>query len=132
MFELASKIKLRFQYKGIIGVEDLWDLQLIDLNEIAKKVNRQLKNLDDEDFISGDVKVTKEKENLQLQLDILKHIIAIKIEDRELKLKARERLEKRKHLQELIYDKQNKELSEKSLDELVKMLNEVDENLINS
>lgn len=37
MYLKANKLKLRFDYNGKITVEDLFDLKLYQLNEIAKK-----------------------------------------------------------------------------------------------
>ncbi|MFA5457111.1 MAG: hypothetical protein WC261_05690, partial [Synergistaceae bacterium] len=61
MFEKATRMKLRIATgKGNLSVEDLWDLNLAQLNEVAKGLNRRVKELGEEDFL----KVEKKEETL--------------------------------------------------------------------
>lgn len=77
MFEKAAKCKLRFQSsKGALSVEDLFDLSLTSLDNLAKDVNRQLKAEVEESFIE---KKSQNSSDLELRLDILKHVIAYKV-----------------------------------------------------
>jgi len=84
IFEQASRKQLRFTTpKGLMPTEMLWELPLqskagnVSLDSIAIDVNRHLKSLGEESFVSSDTNSAARAEN-QLRLDILKHIIAVK------------------------------------------------------
>jgi hypothetical protein len=85
IFESASKTQLRFQSnKGLLSTEDLWNLPLtsksnFDLDTLAKYVFAELKATEEGSFVS--VKTNPAKAVLELKLEILKHIIAVKIQD---------------------------------------------------
>jgi len=122
MFEKASKQKLRFDsVRGALTTEDLWDLPLtsrnsFDLDTIAKSVNSKIKEAEEESFVS--VKVNPVKTKLTLQLDILKHIIAEKVQAA---TEAQERVQResqRKKLEEVLATKQDAALSTLSVEEL--------------
>lgn len=84
IFELASKRKLRFpSIKGDLTTEQLWDLSLtsksgLDLDAVAKTVNAELKATAEESFVA--VSTNPRKAELELKLEIVKHIIAIKMQ----------------------------------------------------
>lgn len=81
MFEEATRLKLRVQtQKGSLGVEDLWDLSLTQLNEVAKSLKRQLKASEEEDFLK---EVSKENSTLELRFNIVLHILRTKQKERE-------------------------------------------------
>jgi hypothetical protein len=87
MFEQAARLKVRYSTaKGQLTVEDLWDLPLTsttgkaNLNDIAKGLNRELKNADDEDFVN---RATSTNTELALKFDIVKHIIAVRLAENE-------------------------------------------------
>lgn len=125
IFEKASKLKLRFaSSKGQISTEDLWDLSLTNLDSLAKTVNKSLKEEAEESFI-GERKSSSTTLQ-ELRLDILKHVISVKLEEKE---NARIRAEKNAkiaQLKELLNSKKNEELASKSSDEIEKMLSELE------
>ena len=46
IFEAATRYKYRFPFKGMISVEDLWDLKLQDLDSVFKLLkNRVMKKV---------------------------------------------------------------------------------------
>lgn len=124
IFEKASKSKLRFATgRGQLATEDLWDLSLESLDTIAKAVNKQLKAETEESFIG---KKSKANETLELQLEILKHIISVKLQEKEIKAQRAERNAKLAQLRELAASKTNEALAGKSLEDINRMIAELE------
>jgi hypothetical protein len=120
MFEKASRMKLRYQTnRGVISVEDLWDLSLESLDAIAISLNKKLKESQTESFIKTKTKDTTE---LELKFNIVKHIIDVKLSEAEARKNAAEKRAKKQKLMDLIAKKQDAELEGKSVDELMKEL----------
>lgn len=123
MFELASRSKTRFPYKGQISVEDLWDLPVEALDSIYKTLNAKVKQSNEESLLA---KPTKQDAELTMQIEIVKRIVAVKQEEAALRLKAKEQREKKQRLMEILANKQDAELQNKSAEEIQKMLAELD------
>lgn len=122
MFDKATRLKLRFNSnKGQLSVEQVWDLSLTALNEMAKGLSRELKaaSVDDEDFIGNNTSVDSQ---LQLRFDIVKSIISTKLKERDDSLSAAEKREHNQAILELIKKKQQEELAGKSVEELQALL----------
>lgn len=128
MFELATRKKYRFDSKkGLISTEDLWDVPLtahdgFDLNNIAKKISKELKESSEEEFVKP---ATTGNQLLEAKLEIVKHIIAVKIEERDAREKAEEKRAQKQRLMELIERKKEADLEGKSLEELQKLMDEL-------
>lgn len=120
MFEQASRQKLRFQSSiGQLSVEDLWDLPLtskskVSLDGLAVQINRQLKDEQQESFVTP---VTSGSD-LQVKLDILKHIIRVKMDENQARLQENERAEKRRKIADIIARKEDQSLEGLSIEEL--------------
>ena len=128
MFEKATQQKLRFNsVMGNLTVEDLWDLPLkttsdarASLNNVAVVVNRLLKaNKEELDFISD---TPKADSILELKMDILKHIIQVKLEAAEIAATRKANRERNAKIREIIDQKGDATLQRKSVKELEKML----------
>lgn len=121
MFEQASRIKLRFDTAvGVLNVEDLWDLPLtssrgISLDDIARSAHRQIKGAETESFV---VKTTSANATLQLSFDIVKHIIDVKLAEKEAALAASANREKKQRILAIIADKKDEQLKGAPLEEL--------------
>lgn len=122
MFDQATRLKLRFEStKGLLSVEQVWDLNLNSLNELAKSLSRQVKAAgdDEENFIGAKSTVDSQ---LQLRFDIVKHIIAVKLKERDDSATAAERKANNQVILDLIQRKKQQELENKSVEELEALL----------
>jgi hypothetical protein len=126
MFEKASRLKLRIPTNlGSLNAEDLWDLPLtsrnsLDLDTVAKALHRSIKASEEESFIT---KTSKASETLQLRFDIVKYIIDVKMAEAEVEKTKSENKAKRQRILEIVAAKQNKELEDKPLAELLELAN---------
>ena len=119
VFEMASRMKFRFPYKGQIAVEDLWDLSVESLDSIFKTLKSQVKKNEEESLLRTK---SKEGEILDAQIEIVKHIVSVKLDEADKRAKAREKRQRDQRIMEIIADKKDAALKEKSVEELEKML----------
>ena len=119
LFKVAAKKKYRFNYKGSITVEDLWDLSVEELDGIYKRLKAQQKNNSEESLLQS---VSKEDKELTNKIDIIKTIVSDKLIAKERALKAAEKKAQNQRILEIMADKQDAALKEKSIDELKAML----------
>lgn len=123
MFEMAIRNKMRFPFKGLISVEDLWDLSVTNLDLIFKTLNSQLKQVKEESLLN--VK-TQQDQELDMKIEIIKYIVSVRLEEENLRLKAKEQKEKKQKIMEIMANKQDADLQNKSLEDLQKMLSELE------
>lgn len=123
MFEVAVRTKMRFPFKGLISVEDMWDLSVEELDLVFKTLNSQLKQVKEESLLT--TKTQQDKE-LDVKIAIVKYIVQVKLEERQLRLKAKDKKEKKQKIMEILSAKQDQDLQNKSVDELRSMLDELD------
>ena len=119
IFELATKNKFRFPYKGMISVEDLWDLNRTQLDSIYKTLNKEVKQVQEESLM-----MTKSDEDAEVlaKIEIVKHIFKVKEQEAMAKMVAAENAEKKRHILDILARKQDDALQNMSEDELRKML----------
>ncbi|MBE1490809.1 hypothetical protein [Plantactinospora soyae] len=103
IFEKATREKFRYpSSKGLLTTEQLWELPLtaksgFSLDDVAKAVNVELKAIDTESFVATETNPAKA--TLETKLEVVKHIIAIRLaEDQSAKAAAAKKLEKEKLL----------------------------------
>lgn len=123
MFEVAVRTKMRFPFKGLVSVEDLWDLSVTGLDGIFKTLNSELKQVKEESLLNTK---TKEDKELDLKIAIVKYIVNVKLEEQEAKSKAKAQKEQKQKIMEILATKQDESLQNKSIDELKAMLEEIE------
>lgn len=123
IFEYATRNKIRFSFRGLISVEDLWDLSLTNLDSIYKELNKQSKQSEEESLLN--IK-TQEDELLNVQIEIVKHIVSVKLAEKEAREKASAKKAQKQKIMSIIAAKQDEALQNSSIDDLKKMLDELD------
>lgn len=121
LFEVATRGKFRFPFKGMIDVEQLWDLSLPNLDNVFKALNSQIKQAKEESLLNTK---SKEDEILDMQIEIIKYIVSVKLAEKEAREKAFANREKNQKIMEIIAAKKDEELHNMSVEELEKMLTE--------
>lgn len=120
MYKEASKQKLRFPTtKGNLTTEQLWDLSLTDLDELAVALEQEHKESGKKSFLVA--KSVKDK-TAKLRFDIVIDVLTTKVEEADA---ARIKAEDKEHNEKiigLIQDKKDESLKGKSIKELEKML----------
>ena len=122
IFEIATRNKIRFSFKGIIATEDLWDLSLVSLDSIYKTLNAKSKQAKEESLLNTK---SKDDEMLETQIEIIKHIVETKQAEIKAKLEASENRQKKQRISAILKDKQDDALLNKSEEELTAMLKEL-------
>ena len=123
IFEYAVRNKVRFPFKGTISTEDLWDLSLANLDSIYKTLNKQVKQSEEESLLSTKENVDVE---LEVQIAIVKYIVSVKLAEKEASEKAHAKREQKQKIMSIIATKENEALQNSSIDDLKKMLEELD------
>ena len=121
LFEIATREKYRFPYKGQISAEDLWDLSPTALDGIYKTLNKAIK-AQDEESLMAEREADPTAANM---VEIVKHIFTVKRDEQRAKKAAIENAEKRRHIMDILARKQDEALNNKSEEELLKMLDEM-------
>lgn len=120
--------------RGSLTPQDLWSLSTTVLRQIARMYLTDLKEYQDEDNLFLDLDVedtellkrkTKEQELLTLKFETVKDVLKTKLEETRAKKDAKARAAELTRLTELLHQKRNEELSNKSTEELEKMIAEL-------
>lgn len=126
IFEFATRNKLRFaSLRGELSVEQLWDVPLrssddFNLDRIARNANKALKDATEESFVSSTR--TPAHVRLEMSLEVVKRVIAVKIADEETAKRRAENKKEREKLLEILAEKQDGKLSKLSEMELQKRI----------
>jgi hypothetical protein len=116
LFERASRRKMRYQTdKGMVSTEDLWDLKLEDLNNIAKGYSRKIKEEKEEDFLK---EKTVESTVTKLAFDVVLHVLNTKVEEGRAKLNEKAKKAEKEKLLKILESKEDKELENLTPEEI--------------
>ena len=118
LFEKASKLKIRFNYRGLITTEDLWDLDVKALDYIYKQLMVAKKESETESLLEE----KKTNPILEVQIEIVKYIFSVKVEERKAAELRAENAAKKQKILAILARKQDAELENKSTEELEKLI----------
>ena len=121
LFETASKMKIRFNYRGVITTEDLWDLDVKALDYIYKQLMVAKKESETESLLEE----KKTNPILEVQIEIVKHIFNVKVEERKAAELQAENAAKKQKILAILARKQDAELENKSTEELEKLIKDL-------
>lgn len=119
LFKKATRKKYRFQFKGLCTVEDLWDLSVENLDSIFKNLKKQQRESAEESLLEV---VSKEDKELSEKIEIVREIVADKLAAAERARNAQKRKAENQRILEIIADKKDAALKEKTMEELQAML----------
>lgn len=124
MFEYATRKRFRFPFKGLISVEDLWDLSMANLDSIFKTLNALNKVEKNEESLM----VTKSEEDseLDMKIEIIRYIYGVKKAEADARKDEKERKERKQQLMAIKAKKQNEALENMSVEDIDKMIAELE------
>lgn len=124
LFESATRSKMRFPFKGMISVEDLWDLSLTNLDSVFKTLNAESKKSEEESLLNTK---SKEDEEVSNKIEIVKYIVSVKLDEKKKREDAKKNAEMRQRLLEIKAKRQDAALENMSDEDLDKALAELGE-----
>lgn len=123
LFESATRSKMRFPFKGMISVEDLWDLSLTNLDSVFKTLNAEAKKSEEESLLNTK---SKEDEEISNKIEIVKYIVGVKLDEKKKREDAKKNAEMRQRLLEIKAKRQDAALENMSDEDLDKALAELE------
>lgn len=122
LFEIATRNRYRFNYKGVMTVEDLWSLRVEDLDAIFKMLNRQKKTADEDSLLATK---SAEDQDLANKIDIVRYIVSVKLAEAAERVSAAEKKAQRDKIMEIVAKKNDKALEDMGIEDLMKKLEEL-------
>lgn len=122
LFENATRNRYRFNYKGVMTVEDLWSLRVEDLDAIFKMLNRQKKTADEDSLLATK---SAEDQDLANKIDIVRYIVSVKLAEAAERVSAAEKKAQRDKIMEIVAKKKDKALEDMGIEDLMKKLEEL-------
>lgn len=122
IFEIASRKKYRFPYKGWITTEDLWDLNIEALDTIFKALNKDVKTNQEDSLMN---KPDIADVDLMNKIGIVKYIFNTKEIEQAAAAKAVENAHKKQQILAILAQRENDSLNNMSDEDLQKLLNDL-------
>ena len=127
IFETATRRAFRFgSPQGLLTTEQLWQLPLTSsnpnkasLNDCAVQLSRAIKDLGEESFV--ETKANPVKDDLEVCLEVVKHIIAVRQAENAEATSRAARASQLDKIDEIIAAKKDQVLAEMSVEELEAM-----------
>jgi len=119
MYKEASKQKLRFSTtKGMLSVEQLWELSLMELDSLAMALEKEYKESGKKSFLAAK---SKKDKVLKMKFDLVIDILTAKVDENEEANTALGNKEYNDKIDQLIAEKKDDELKGKTVAELEKL-----------
>lgn len=115
LFEIATRNRYRFNYKGVMTVEDLWSLGVKDLDSIFKALNRQKKAADEDSLLATKSAADTELAN---KIELVKYIVSVKLAEAEDRKNADKKKEQRDKILAIMAKKQDAKFENMDMAEL--------------
>lgn len=123
VFEMATRLKFRFPFRGMISVEDLWDLTVEQLDAVYKALNKDVKQSQEESLLSAP---RVGNADLNAKIEIVKYIFQVKQEEEAERRAAADNAIKRRRILEVLAKKQDNALENMTEEQLQAALAELD------
>lgn len=126
LFEMASQMKFRYPYKGMVTTEDLWDLKTTELDVVYRNLNKELNALDGDSLIATKSADEGVKANeLRNKIEIVKYIFNSKQQEAELHRMAAANAAEKQKILGVLADMEDNALRNMSKEDLLKRLAEL-------
>ena len=122
VFEMATRLKFRFPFRGMISVEDLWDLDVEQLDTVYKALNKDVQKTQEDSLLAGP---RVENADLNAKIEIVKYIFQVKQEEEMERKAAADNAIKRRRILEVLAKKQENALENMTEEELQAALAEL-------
>ena len=119
IFKYAVKNKLRFNYKGVCTIEDLYDIPLTSLDRMYGELKKQQKGFGEDSLLN---KKSSEEKEVGIKIEIIEAIVADRLADIDKAKKAQQIRDRNRRIAEIIADKEDASLREMSLEDLKAMI----------
>lgn len=119
IFEKAVREKTRFGFKGLISVEDLWDLSLENLDAIWCNLESELEKLPKKSLLATS---TEQRDEIEFKQQIIKHIVDTKILEKVANEQSKAKSTYKQTILDIIESKKNEDLKSKSIEELTQLV----------